>query len=98
MTCLRYKLGHTHQVVGGGREGEGSSDTVATAELRPVLPGDRLNPAERLLDTRADGQADGVATGPSRASVNRRTPPAGVLRYVLRYLQRARFVEKSLAS
>jgi len=49
----RHELGKP-QLVGSGGEGERLSDAVATAELRLVLPGDRLDTSECLLDALAD--------------------------------------------
>src|SRR5919106_2876927 len=63
---LREELRQPHQIVSGGSEGEGPSDAVAAAELRLPLPGDGLDPAERLLDALADALADGIAAVPRR--------------------------------
>src|SRR5690606_11715108 len=93
---LHHELGQPHEIVGGGREGEGPSDTVATAELRLVLPSDRLDPAERLLDTLADALAGDVAAMARRATVDRRTSAADVLRYMRRHLHRAQLVDEVL--
>jgi hypothetical protein len=73
-----------HQIIGGGREGEGPSDTVAIADLRLVPPGDRLDPPEHLLDTLADALADEIAATARCTSVNRRTSAADVLRHMRR--------------
>ena len=79
------QLRQPHQIVGGGSEGEGPSDAVAAAEPGLLLPGDRLDPAERLLDALADALADGIAAVPGRARVDRRAAAAGVLRHMRRH-------------
>src|ERR1700722_6659042 len=89
-TLFRDELRQSHQIVGGGSEDEGPPDAVATAELRLLLPGHRLDPAERLFDALADALTDGIATVPRRAPVNRRTSPARVLRHVRRLPHRTR--------
>jgi hypothetical protein len=37
-----------HQIVGSGSEGKGPSDAITAEEPGHLLPGDRLDPAERL--------------------------------------------------
>src|SRR6202158_583027 len=71
-TLFRDELRQSNQIVGGGSEGEGPPDAAATAELRLLLPGHRLDPAERLFDALADALTDGI-----RARARRRTdrPP-----------------------
>ena len=76
------ELRQARQTVGGGREGEGLADAFAATELRPLLAGDRLDPAERLLDPLTDALADRVARVSRRAPVDRRRAPARVLRDV----------------
>src|SRR5215207_9506266 len=76
---LRDQLRQPHQIVGGSRERERPSDAVAAAKPGLLLPGDRLDPAERLLDALADALADGVAAMPGRAPVDRRASAAAVL-------------------
>ena len=63
------ELRQSNQIVGGGSEGEGPPDATATAELRLLLPGHRLEPAERLFDALADALTDGIAAVPRRASI-----------------------------
>jgi hypothetical protein len=58
---FRDELRQSNQIVGGGSEGEGPPDATATAELRLLLPGHRLDPAERLFDALADALTDGIA-------------------------------------
>src|ERR1700728_1822934 len=91
---LRYQLGQPHQIVGGGSEGEGPSDAIPATEPRLLLPGDRLDPAEGLLDALADALADGIAAMPGRSPINRRAAAAGVLRNMRRHLHRAQFVDE----
>src|ERR1700722_3564339 len=79
-TLFRYELRQSNQIVGGGSEGEGPPDAAATTELRLLLPGHRLDPAERLFDALADALTAGIAAVPRRACVDRRTSAAGVLR------------------
>ena len=79
-TLLRDELQQSNQIVGGGSEGEGPPDATATAELRLLLPGHRLDPAERLFNALADALTDVIAAVPRRACVDRRTSAAGVLR------------------
>lgn len=57
---LRDELRQPHEIIGGGAEGEGP-DAVAATELRLLLAGDGLDPAERLFDPFADALAGGVA-------------------------------------
>src|ERR1700721_2548382 len=68
---LRYQLGQPDQIVGGGSEGKSPSDTITATEPGLLLPGDRFDPAECLLDALADALADGIAAGPGRSPVNR---------------------------
>jgi hypothetical protein len=82
---VRDELPQSNQIVGGGSEGEGPPDAAATAELRLLLPGHRLDPAECLFDALADALADGIAAVPRRSSVDCRTSAAGVLRYMRRH-------------
>ena len=70
-TLLRDELRQSNQIVGGGSESEGPPDATATAELRLLLPGHRLDPAERLFDALADALTDGIAAVPRRARVDR---------------------------
>src|ERR1700685_1231040 len=87
---LRYQLGQPHQIVGGGSEGKSPSDAFTATEPGLLLPGDRLDPAECLLDALADR----VAAVPGRSPINRRTAAAGVLRNMRRHLHRAQFVDE----
>ena len=82
---LRYQPGQPNQIVGGGREGEGPSDTIAAAEPGLLLPGHDLDPAECFLDALPVTLADGVAALLRRAAVDRRAAAAGVLRDKRRY-------------
>ena len=61
-TLLGDELRQSNQIVGGGSEGEGPPDATATAELRLLLPGHRLDPAERLFDALADALTDGITS------------------------------------
>jgi hypothetical protein len=70
---LRYQLRQPHQIVGGGSEGKSPSDAIMATEPGLVLPDDRLNPAECLLDALADALADGIAAVPGGSPINRRT-------------------------
>lgn len=56
-----------HQIVGGGSEGEGPSDTITAAEAGLPLAGDCLDPAECFRDAAA--LADGIAAVPGRPPV-----------------------------
>jgi hypothetical protein len=58
---LRYQLGQPDQIVGGGSEGKSPSDTITATEPGLLLPGDRFDPAECLLDALANALADGIA-------------------------------------
>jgi hypothetical protein len=49
-----------HQIGGGSSEGKGPSDVITATEPGLLLPGDRLDPAECLLDALADALADGI--------------------------------------
>src|SRR5450755_2302695 len=91
---LRYQLGESHQIVGGGSEGKSPSDAITATEPGLLLPGDRLDPAECLLDALADALADNIAAVPGRSPINRRTAAVGVLRNVRRHLHRAQFVDE----
>lgn len=42
----RKQLPQPDQIIGGRRKGEGEAHPVAASKLRPLLPGDRLDPAE----------------------------------------------------
>src|SRR4051794_33810830 len=65
---LRDELRQPHQIVGGGCEGEGPSDTIAAAEPGLLLPGHDLDPAERFLDAFPVTLADGIAAVLRRAA------------------------------
>ena len=93
-TLFRDELRQSHQIVGGGSEGEGPPDAAATAELRLLLPGHRLISAERLFDALADALTDGIAAVPRRACVDRRTSAAGVLRHMRRHCHRAQLIDE----
>src|SRR4051794_18268864 len=93
---LRDELRQPHQIVGGGCEGEGPSDTIAAAEPGLLLPGHDLDPAERFLDAFPVTLADGIAAVLRRAAVDRRAATAGVLRDMWRYPHRAQFVDEVL--
>src|ERR1700680_455612 len=49
-TLFRDELRQSNQIVGDGSEGEGPPDAAATAELRLLLAGDRLDPAEPIVN------------------------------------------------
>jgi hypothetical protein len=51
---LRYQPGQPHQIVGGGSKGKSPYDPIPATEAALLLPGDRLDPAECLLDALAD--------------------------------------------
>src|ERR1700677_3175771 len=70
------------------------SDAITATEPGLLLPGDRLDPAESLLDALADALADGIAAVPGRSPINRRTTAVGVLRNMRRHLHRAQFVDE----
>jgi hypothetical protein len=72
------------------RKGKSPSDAITATEPGRVLPGDRLDPAECLLDALADALAFGIAAVPGGSPVNRRTAAVDVLRNMRRY-----FVERS---
>src|SRR3984957_1587089 len=93
-TLFRDELRQSNQIVGGGSEGEGPPDAAATAELRLLLPGHRLDPAERLFDAFADALTDGIAVVPRRACVDRRTSATGVLRHMRRHCHRAQLIDE----
>src|ERR687896_1102004 len=67
-----------HQIVSGGREGEGEVDPRQPAKAGLLQAGDRLDPAERLLDPLADALALGIAGMPAGAAVDRPAPAAAV--------------------
>jgi hypothetical protein len=48
----------------GSSEGKSPSDAITATEPGLLLPGDRLDPAECLLDALADALADGIAAVP----------------------------------
>ena len=76
------------------RQRRGPSDAITPAEPGLFLPGDRLDPAECLLDALADALADGISAVPGCSSVDRRAAAAGVLRNVRRHVHRAQFVDE----
>src|ERR1700721_4309497 len=91
---LRYQLGQPDQIVGGCSEDKSPSDTITATEPGLLLPGDRFDPAECLLDALANALADGIAAVPGRSPINRRTAAAGVLRNMRRHPHRAQFVDE----
>src|SRR5580704_16169074 len=99
-TLFRDELRQSNQIVGGGSEGEGPPDAAATAELRLLLPGHRLDPGERLFDAFADALTDGIAAVPRRACVDRRTSATGVLRATcgVTVIERSSLTKPSTAS
>src|ERR1700744_1765508 len=68
---------------------------ITATEAGLLLPGDRLDPAECLLDALADALADGIAAVPGRSPINRRTAAVGVLRNVRRQARWARLPTSS---
>src|SRR5215203_6211017 len=82
----RYQLGQPHQIVGRGSEGKGPSDAITAAEPGLLLPGNRLDPAECLLDALADALTDGIAAMPGCSPIDRGTAAAGVLRNMRRHV------------
>src|SRR6202035_3708920 len=84
------------QIVGGGREGEGPPDAIASSKLGLPLSGDRLDPAEGFFDPLANALADSVAGMARRAAVNRRRATARILRHMQRHFHRAQFVDEIL--
>jgi hypothetical protein len=52
------------------RQHEGEGPSGAVPELGLFLPGDGLDPAERLPDTLAETLTDGVAAMPGRAAID----------------------------
>src|SRR6202521_4376790 len=93
-TLFRDALRQSNQIVGGGSEGEGPPDAAATAELRLLLPGHRLDPAERLFDPLADALTDGIGPVARRACVPPRTSATGVLRHMRRHCHRAQLIDE----
>src|SRR5262245_57176855 len=76
---LCYQLGQPHQIVGGSREDKGPCDAITAAEASLLLPADRLDPAECLLDALADALAESITDVPGRSPVNRRAAATDVL-------------------
>src|SRR5450755_963554 len=91
---LRYQLGESHQIVGGGSQGKSPSDAITATEPGLLLPGDGLDPAECLFDALADALADGIAAVPGRSPINRRTAAVGVLCNMRCHVHRAQFVDE----
>src|SRR6185437_14999876 len=90
------ELRQPRQIVGGGREGEGPTDALATAELGPLLACDRLDPAKSFLDPLANALANRIARVSRRPAVDRRGAAACVLRDVGRCVHRAQLVDEVL--
>src|SRR5688572_4240750 len=91
---LRDQLGQPHQIVGGGSEGKSPGDAITATEAGLLLTGDRLDPAECLLDALADTLTDGITALPGRSPVNGRAAAAGVLGNMRRHVHRAQLVDK----
>jgi hypothetical protein len=51
--CLRDQHGQPHQIADGGSEGKSPCDAIAATEAGLLLNGDRLDPAECLLNALA---------------------------------------------
>lgn len=95
-SCCREQLRQPDQIIGGGCEGERESDPAVASKLRLVPPGDRLDPAEALLNALADALAEPVAVMLRRARVDGRRPAAHVLRYMRRHPHRPQIVDEVL--
>jgi hypothetical protein len=66
------------------------------AEFGSFLAGDRLHPAEGLLDPLADALADRIARVSRRAAIDSRRASLGVLRDVRRGVHRAQLIDEVL--
>src|SRR6185436_6721865 len=75
------QLRQSDEIVGGCGEGKSEADPGGAPEPGLALAGDRLDPAEGLLDAFADALADGITGMARRPSVDRRASIAGVLRH-----------------
>ena len=93
--CAPLPLFPAPHLLFGGGSGSSASNSVAT-ELRLLLSGHRLDPAEGFFDALADALADGVAAMPRRAPVDRRASAAGVLRDMRRHPHRSQLVDEVL--
>lgn len=92
----REQLRQPDEVIGGGCKGEGEAHPVAAPKPRLLLPRDRLDPAEALLDLLADAQAEPVACVPRRTPVDGRRSAAQVLRHMRRHPHRSQLVDEVL--
>ncbi len=71
MGCGRGGAGQADQVVSRGREGERPAHPFETAQAGARLPGDGLDPGERLLDPLARALVLGIARMARRPAVDR---------------------------
>src|SRR5438270_991610 len=76
---LGEQFGQADEVIGGHRERELPIDLEQSAMPHLAQAGDRLGPAEGLLDTFADALRDRIAGMTSDAVVDRRAASTGVL-------------------
>ena len=67
---------------------------MAAAEAGLLLTGDRLDPAECLLNALTDALTGGITTVPGRSCVNRRAAAVGILCDMRRHVHRAQFVDE----
>jgi hypothetical protein len=74
------------EIVGSGSQREYPADTGRTAVTGLAETGDRLGPAEHLLNTLTHAPTDRMARVAGRSTVDCRPPVRRVLRYMRRHI------------
>ena len=74
------------EIVGSGSQREYPADTGQTAVTGLAETGDRLGPAEHLLNTLTHAPTDRMARVAGRSTVDCRPPVRRVLRYMRRHI------------
>src|ERR1700757_3882474 len=81
-----HPFAQPHELGGGGRQREYPADTGQTAMTGLAETGDRLGPAEHLLNALAHPPTDRIARVAGRSTVNCRPPVRCVLRDMRRHI------------